>query len=94
VEAIVTMMLDVDQQKRFPNGGAVEDVLRRCESCNVIHNWDGGSGLTSNSVIVSMLLAAFKYKYIEGNHETANELFSKAENFSSELSGRFNSFID
>jgi len=94
VEAVVTMMLEVDQLKRFPCGRSVEDVLRRCESCNVIHNWDGESGLTSNSVVVSMLLAAFKYKYIEGNHETANEVFSKAENLSSELSGRFNSFID
>ena len=91
VEAVVTMMLEVDQQKRFPNGGAVEDALRRCENCSNLHH---GKSNFSSTPIVNMLRSAFTYKYIEEDHETANAVFIKTENLSEELEGRFSSFID
>ena len=95
VEAVVTMMLEVDQQKRFPNGWAVEDALRRCENCSNLNHGESNSSFTDiASAIVNMLRSAFRYKYIENDHETANEVFIKTENLSNELKGRFSSFID
>jgi eukaryotic-like serine/threonine-protein kinase len=91
VEAVVNMMLELDPRNRFPNGSLVVDVLSRCERSIRMH---GEKKIEMPNDVLDMLKTAFKYKYINDNHETSNAIFNQAEKLTADLDGRFSSFID